>query len=182
MRIISAMVLAMLAGPVLAEDASSASGVPDLFLGKWEGTATAFFPRDPERQPRRESVTAECTHALKDTYVRCRTTWVSEAGDSRELLIFWNHNSRENNVQVLYLYDNWPGKVNYPLEWDPETRTITGADTFTAADNVAAEERVRWQFAADGTEISSIEENHYSTDPEDYWARSFEFTWQRIGD
>lgn len=151
-----------------------------LLAGNWEGTATAYFEREEEREPRFEEVSVNCETVLKDTYAKCYSVWTTPQGISRELLIFWNYDVRSENYEILFLYDNWPGKVNYKLDFDEEKKLLNGYDTFTASGGVAAEEKVTWQISQDGNEIRSTEYNHYETDPDDYWAKSFEFVWRRV--
>lgn len=153
--------------------------VLEQFIGRWQGSATARFPRRPERALRQESVVADCKKALKATYVECRSQWTSTEGAIRELRMFWNFHPSEGQFEILYLYDNWPGKVQYLLEYDAEARTLTGRDSFEGPGGIAAEEVVTWQFAEDGQSIKSSEQNHYVTDPDDYWPTTFEFTWRR---
>ncbi len=175
----AAIILFFLALSVFAQ-ADNKLDVLNTFVGKWEGKATAFFPRDDDRPNRTEEVTVECRKLLKDTYIECSSVWTQPNGDYRELMTYWNYDRRSDKYEILFLYDNWPGKVNYQLEYDPETRTFTGHDTFTASGGVAAKEKVEWHISEDGNTITSTEFNQYETDPEDYWAKSFEFVWKCI--
>ena len=152
----------------------------DVFAGEWAGEATAYFPRREDRDDRHEDVELHCEQVLKNTYVQCRSSWTTTDGRTRELLVFWNFDEESDRYQILYLYDNWPGKVNYELAYDAATRTLKGSDTFEGPGGVAAKERVEWTFAEDGQEIRSTEFNRYATDPEGYWAKSFEFVLRRV--
>ncbi len=152
----------------------------DVFVGEWEGTATAFFEREPERENRIEEISMVCKKILKGNYIRCESKWTNtKNGRVRDLVIYWNYDRRSDNYDILFLYDNWPGKVNYKLEYDKEATKLTGGDTFTASGNIPAEEKVEWVFSDNGNEIISREFNHYETDPDDYWAKSFEFVLER---
>lgn len=146
------------------------------FIGDWEGEAVAYNPLQPERGERREDISAICRPVLSESYVQCDARWSAESGTSRELLIFWNALAEVGRYEILYLYDNWPGKVQYPLDFDSDTRTLTGYSQFEAGDRTA-EERVRWIFSEDGNVISSEEHVRYEGDPD--WLLSFEFTWRR---
>ena len=148
-------------------------------IGEWEGTATAYFPRDTGRSPRVERVTASCEWALGKAYVECRSVWTTDEGSVRRLITYFNYNHRSGEFDILFLYDNWPGKVNYPLAFDPEQRTISGRDTFTGPGGVDAEERVSWRIADDGNTISGLEHNHFASDSDGYWPKTFEFEWRR---
>ena len=154
--------------------------VLDLFVGEWKGKATAYYERDKDREPRIETVKINATKILKNTYVKMESVWTTPDGNTRELLVFFNYNRRTDKFDILFLYDNWPGKVNYPVEYNPDTRMFSGYDTFTASGGVAAEEKVTWEISEDGNEIRSVEYNHYETDPKDYWAKSFEYVLKKI--
>lgn len=169
-------------GAVVAGESLPGGQVLDRFMGRWHGTATAYFPRRPERETRDETVEVNCERALKETYVECHSKWTDQAGVMRELRMFWNYHPRDGRFEILYLYDNWPGKVQYLLDYDPEKRSLTGRDSFEGPGGVSAEEIVSWQFAADGQTIRSTEQNHFATDAGDYWPVMFEFTWQRSTD
>ncbi len=149
-------------------------------VGVWEGTATAYYPREKGKEPRIETVQAECKRALKGTYVECLSTWTSQAGNNRELRTFFNFDKRQNFYDILYLYDNWPGKVNYALYFDQKTKTFSGQDYFMAEGNTPAEEKVTWQISEDGKTVTSIEYNHYENEKPDYWPKTFEFTWKKV--
>ena len=149
-------------------------------VGKWEGKATAYYPREKSKKPRVETVKVECTKALKGTYVECISVWTSEAGNSRELRTFFNYDQRKEFYDILYLYDNWSGKVNYGLYYDPKTKMFSGQDYFMAKGTIPAEEKVTWQISDDGKTVTSFEYNHYETEKADYWPKSFEFTWNKI--
>lgn len=149
------------------------------FEGRWQGKATAYFPRDQGKANRIETVRATGKKVLKDTYVELSSTWTQPNGEYRTLLTFWNYHSRNDSFQILYLYDNWPGRVDYKLSYDTLTRTFSGSDTFIAKGGIQAEEKVEWVISADGKEIRSIEYNHLATDQEDYWPKTFEFVLRR---
>lgn len=161
-----------------SSDSLTAQQLLNLFIGKWEGTATALYPREMERPLREEQVEVECRPVLGGTYIECRSTWTTGDGASRELLTFWNYDQAADSVNILFLYDNWPGKVRYALSYDPNKREIVGYDTFTAG-GIPAEERVVWSFSGSGDEITGTEFNHYSTDPEGYWPQTFRFVWKK---
>ncbi len=149
-------------------------------IGEWEGTATQYQPRDKSRGHRVETVKVTCTQALKGTYIECSSTWTQSTGESRELRTFFNYDRRSRNYDILYLYDDWPGKVNYQLIYDPSTKKFEGRDFFTSSGGVPAEEKVEWMISEDGQTITSKESNHYKTDKEGYWPTTFEFTWKKI--
>ncbi len=157
----------------------AATKILQSFVGEWEGSATAYYPRQEDKTPRKEMITVNARKMLKDTYVECSSVWTQPNGDYRELMIYWNYNTRADSFQILFFYDNWPGRVNYKLHFDPESRTLNGYDTFTGRGGVPAEEKVVWQISQDGNEIRCTEYNHYQTDPEDYWPTTFEFVWRR---
>ncbi len=144
------------------------------FVGKWEGKATLFSPRGTNKL-RIESVTFTCIKVLKETYVQCKSTWTNIDRKTRDLITFWNYDKQNDQYEILYIYDNWPGKVNYPLKYDSGKRLLTGSDTFKGPDGVAAKEKVEWSISKNGNEIVSREYNHYETDPDSTWQLSFEF-------
>ena len=78
------------------------------------------------------------------------------------------------------MYDNYPRHVSYPLRYDSEKGVYLGASTFTQADGITGEERVEWLFSEDGSQITSKEFNHLSSDPDGYWAHYFKFVWRRV--
>lgn len=149
------------------------------FEGNWTGSAIAYFPRDKERPNRTETIVASGQKTLKGSYIQLNSTWTQPNGDYRTLLTFWNYHVRKDSFQILYLYDNWPGRVDYALSYDSANRTFKGYDTFMARGNVPAEEKVEWIISEDGNEIRSIEYNHLATDPEGYWPKTFEFVLRR---
>lgn len=151
----------------------------DAFIGEWEGTATAWYPREDGRPPREETVRVTCRPVLNGTYVECHSVWTTGTGTSRELLTFWNYDQEVDSVNILFLYDNWAGKVLYPLSFDPESRELRGYDTFTASGNIPAEERVSWHLSGDLDTIQGTAFIHYQTDPEDYRPQSFRFVLKR---
>ncbi|MDW3209897.1 MAG: hypothetical protein R8N23_08525 [Reichenbachiella sp.] len=149
------------------------------FVGEWTGQATAYFPRDSSKTTRLESIQAVGKKILKDTYVEIKSSWTQEDGSTRELLELLNYPVRKDSFQVLYLYDNWPGRVDYPLSYNEETRTFKGYDTFIARGGIPAEEKVEWVISKDGNEIRGTEYNHLSTDPDGYWPKTFEYVLRR---
>lgn len=167
---------------VVAQDAKTFDPLPVLhtFVGEWKGSATAYYPRDSTRNNRIEKINAEGKKMLKDTYVEISSTWTQEDGSSRELLEFLNYHVRKDSFQILYLYDNWPGRVDYPMSYDQETGTFNGYDTFIARGGIPAEEKVEMVISEDGNEIRGTEYNHLSTDPEGYWPKTFEYVLKRI--
>lgn len=156
------------------------SDIIQVFQGQWEGEATAYFPRDAQKPNRIESIKAEGKIILKNSYVELYSTWTQPNGEFRELLTLWNYHIKKDSFQILYLYDNWPGRVDYPLGFDSLTLTFNGYDTFIANGGIAAEEKVEWIISEDGKEIRSTEYNHLYTDPKDYWPKTFEFILRRI--
>lgn len=150
-----------------------------VFKGSWKGTATAFYPRSQDKPNRVESVVVEARKILRENYIECFSIWTQPSGEYRELMTYWNYDARSDKYEVLFLYDNWPGKVNYQLSYDEETKTFTGSDTFTTSEGVSAKEKVEWKVSMDGNTIWGVEYNHFETDPDDYWAKSFEYVWQR---
>ena len=155
------------------------ASVLNSFVGKWSGNATAYYPRDSTKKTRYETIEAIGRKILKDTYVEMQSTWTQENGESRELFILWNYHIKKDSFQILFLYDNWPGRVDYPLSYDPISRTLKGYDTFIARGGISAEEKVEWQISEDGKEIRGTEYNHLATDPEDYWPKTFEYILRR---
>lgn len=149
------------------------------FVGQWTGTAIAYYPRDSSRENRHEKINAEGKKILKGSYVALSSTWTQEDGSVRELLELLNYHVRKDSFQVLYLYDNWPGRVDYALSYDPDTRTFEGYDTFIARGGIPAEERVKWVISEDGKEIQGTENNHLTSDPEGYWPITFEYVLRR---
>ncbi|WP_422359582.1 hypothetical protein [Reichenbachiella sp.] len=149
------------------------------FVGEWTGEATAYYPRDTSKESRFESIRAVGKKMLKETYVEIQSTWTQADGTSRELLELVNYHVRKDSFQVLYLYDNWPGRVDYPLSYNEETRTFNGYDTFIARGGIPAEEKVEWILSEDGLEIRGTEYNRLSTDPDGYWPKTFEYVLRR---
>ncbi|MEO9802689.1 MAG: hypothetical protein ABJF04_05540 [Reichenbachiella sp.] len=156
------------------------SKILHVFEGNWTGSATAYFPRDTTKENRIESIEAAGKKVLKDTYIEISSTWTQANQDYRTLLTLWNYHVRKDSFQILYLYDNWPGRVDYTLSYDSTARTFYGYDTFMARGNIPAEEKVEWVISEDGNEIRSTEYNHLSTDPKDYWPKTFEFVLKRV--
>ena len=161
------------------DDSTDAKKVLDVFVGKWEGHGTAFFPRVKNRPNREENVTVVGTKVLDGNYIQCDAKWTRTDGQSRELFIFFNFDVNINRYKVLFLYDDWGQIVNYPLTYYPKERVFRGVDKFITSDSVAAEEHVEWWISKDGNEITGREFNHFATDPKDFWPRSFEFVWKR---
>ncbi|MBT8061506.1 MAG: DUF1579 family protein, partial [Gammaproteobacteria bacterium] len=126
------LLAAVFSAATQANEPSPSPGLDVLenFVGRWQGTATAYFPRQPERESRHEQVQASCEKALEGTYVECRSIWTDTNGATRELRMFWNFHAREDRFEILYLYDNWPGKVQYKIEYNADTGTLTGRDSF----------------------------------------------------
>ncbi|MEO9966771.1 MAG: hypothetical protein ABJF11_13320 [Reichenbachiella sp.] len=160
-------------------DANEIMSILENFEGRWQGTATAYFPRDKSLENRNETIEAVGEKVLKDSYVELRSTWTQANGDYRSLITFWNYHIKKDSFQILYLYDNWPGRVDYALDYDSATRTFKGYDTFVAKGGIQAEEKVEWVISEDGNEIKSTEYNHLATDPDDYWPVTFEFVLRR---
>ena len=160
-------------------DIANPLDILNVFVGEWEGSATAFYPRIEGKENREETIYVTCRKVLKGTYIECNSIYKQTNGNSRELLVYWNYDAKADSFQILYLYDNWPGKVNYPLYFDTTERLFTGYDTFTVHGSIPAEERVETYISEDGNEIRHTEYNHYQTDPEDYWVKSFESVWKR---
>ena len=160
-------------------DSVKAAKLLDAFVGNWEGEATAYFPRDKEKKNRKEKVFVTGKTILGGSYVECNTNWTQSSGENRELNIYLNYDKKKNLVDILFLYDDWPGKVTYPLGYDEKSRSLTGVDTFTTSKGVKGKERVEWWISEDHSIIVGREYNHYETDPEDYWPMSFEFEWRK---
>ena len=149
------------------------------FVGEWGGEATAYFPRDKDRKNRKEKVVVTGKKILGESYIECNTNWTQSSGENRELNIYLNYDKKKSLIDILFLYDDWPGKVNYPLGYDEKSRTLTGVDTFTTSKGIKGKERVEWWISEDHSIIVGREYNHYETDPEDYWPMSFEFEWRK---
>lgn len=147
-------------------------------IGDWAGEALHFYPREPGRLQRKEESRAECKYILRETYVQCDTVWTSEDGPERRLRLHFN--AMGSAYQVLFLYDNWPHHVAYPLTYDLDRRVFRGSSSFQNSDGTEGFERVEWNVSEDEREVVVQEYNHFATDPEDYWARYFKFTWRRI--
>lgn len=156
--------------------------VLQFFVGQWSGEATAYFPRDSTKANRHETIRATGKKMLKDSYIEISSIWTQPDGTHRQLLEFINYHVRKDSFQVLYLYDNWPGRVDYPLSYDPDSKTFEGYDTFMARGGVPAEEKVVWKVAKDGSEIRGTEYNHLATDPDDFWPKTFEYVLRREED
>jgi len=161
------------------KDTVDVSAIIKTFVGEWEGEATAFFPRKPDRPNRNEKVNVVCKEVLEGNYIECNTKWAIENGRTRKLLIFWTYNKKTEKFNILFLYDDWPEIVNYPLDYDPQNRIFRGIDNFTTSRGIKGEEHVEWEISADSNVIKGTEYNHYENDPKDYWPKSFEFTWRR---
>ena len=149
------------------------------FVGEWGGEATAYFPRDKDRKNRKEKVVVTGKKILGESYIECNTNWTQSSGENRELNIYLNYDKKKSLIDILFLYDDWPGKVNYLLGYDEKSRTLSGVDTFTTSKGIKGKERVEWWISEDHSIIVGREYNHYETDPEDYWPMSFEFEWKR---
>ncbi len=59
-------------------------------------------------------------------------------------------------------------------------RVFTGFIETEDATHGPGRERVEWRISEDGNVISVGESNQFGGDPEDFWARNFEFTWRRV--
>lgn len=149
-------------------------------IGNWEGVAKRYNPRDSIQKIEIESIHASCKAILDSTYIECTTVWKSNNGSKRNLNIYFNYNSRQDLYDILFLYDNWPGKVNYPLKYSEADNTFKGRDDFIAKGGIQAEEKVSWQILDNGNRIISIENNHFNNEEENYWPKVFEFEWNRI--
>ena len=160
-------------------DSTNAKDLLNVFIGKWNGRGTAFYPRVKDRLDREETVTATGTKVLGGNYIQCSVKWTRKDGQSSELLIFFNFNVNINRYQVLFLYDDKGEIVYYPLTYYPKERVFKGENKFTTSNGVAAERRIEWWISEDGNEIRGREFNHFATDPENYWPRNFEFVWKR---
>lgn len=160
-------------------DSTNVERILEVFVGEWEGHATAYFPRNENRSNREETVSAVCTKVLGGNYIQCITNWTQQNGQSRELYIYFNYDKRNEVYKVLFLYDDWGEIVQYPITFDSENNVFRGVDTFTTSKGIKGEEHVEWWFSEDGNEIRGKEFNHYETDQEDYWPQSFDFVWKR---
>ena len=152
----------------------------DFFIGEWRGEATLSYPREEGREPRDETVSVSCDYILKDTYIQCDTAWTRADGRTRTFRLHFNHIEDENAYQTLFIYDNHPHHVSYPLRYNKESKAYLGASDFEMDDGVAGKERIVWRVSEDGNEISCEEFNHLETDPEDFWPRNFKFTWRKV--
>jgi Protein of unknown function (DUF1579) len=160
-------------------DSAKAVKLLSAFVGEWSGEATAYFPRDKEKKNRKEKVEITGKTILGGSYIECNSNWTQSGGENRELNIYLNYDNKKAAINILFLYDDWPGKVTYPLGYDDKSRTLTGVDTFTTSKGVKGKERVEWWISEDHSIIVGREYNHYETDPEDYWPMSFEFEWRK---
>lgn len=147
------------------------------FIGSWEGEAIRFSPRKGLKEER-ETIKAECKSILDNTYVECTTTWKGKSSE-RYMNIYFNYNSKEDTYDILFLYHNWPGKVNYPMKYDENLKQFSGSDTFTAQGNIPAQEKVTWKILDNGN-IKSTEWNHFQNEDEDFWPKTFEFEWRKV--
>ena len=152
----------------------------DFFIGEWRGEATLSYPREEGREPREETVAVSCNYILKDTYIQCDTAWTRADGRTRTFRLHFNHIEEDNVFQTLFIYDNYPHHVSYPLRFDAKTNAYLGSSDFEMDDGVAGSERIVWRVSEDGKEISCEEFNHLETDPDDFWPRNFQFTWRKV--
>lgn len=150
----------------------------DFFIGEWKGEAVHYYPRDVSRETRTESVSAICDYILNQTYIKCETVWTTEGGKERKFLLHLN--ALEDTYQLLFMYDNWPRHVSYPLQYIAEKGIYMGESSFVGGDGIVGEERVEWLISEDKSEIVSKEYNHLSSDKEGYWAHYFKFRWKRV--
>ena len=70
--------------------------------------------------------------------------------------------------------------MSYLLNYDESQNAFIGFSEFEDAEGVAGEERVEWRLSEDAKELRSTEYNHLESDPDGYWANSFEFVWQKV--
>lgn len=149
----------------------------EFLIGTWEGEATLYAAPGDDRADRVESVAAKCIPILKNAYIQCDTAWRREDGRERTFRLHLNYNQISERHQMLYIYDNWPEHVRYPVDYAPETRSFTGVSAGENADGGAWEERVVWRVSEDGNEIHATEHVRDPGQPD--WRLSFEFTWRR---
>lgn len=152
----------------------------DFLIGTWEGQSTFLYPRDEERSPANETVKVSCAYVLKDTYIQCDTAWTNSDDRTRTFRLHFNHNRLDEAYQVLFIYDNWPRHVSYLLNYDDSEDAYIGLSEFEDADGETGEERVEWRLSEDERELRSAEFNHLASDPDDYWAKSFEYVWRKV--
>lgn len=170
--------LAALTAPAIAAEKSLDDFA--FLIGEWEGRSTFLFEREEGREPVHEDVRATCGYILKKTYIQCDTQWTRDGdGRKRTFRVHFNYNALDETHQILFLYDNWPRHFAYPLKFDETENAFVGLSTFENSDGVEGNERVLWSVSQDGNEVRSREYNHLATDPEDYYAQSFEFIWRR---
>lgn len=151
-----------------------------LLEGKWVGKSETYYPRDSSKEKRIEEVQVECQYILKATYMECKSKWTDQNENTRDLRIYFTYNSREKHHDILFLYDNWPGKVNYPLYYDSLKNKFTGSDNFISSGNIKAMEKVEWFLDEKENKIISREYNHFENESDTFWPKTFEFTWQKV--
>ncbi len=168
--------------PSIANDGVSKQSIKDLdfLIGEWEGQSTFFYPRDEGRTPSHETVRVLCQYVLKDTYIQCDTAWTNAQNQTRTFRLHFNHNQLDKAYQLLFIYDNWPRHVSYLLNYDDDQKAYFGFSEFEDANGQTGQERVEWRLSDDKRELHSTEFNHLESDPENYWANSFEFVWRKI--
>lgn len=90
-------------------DSIKAINLLNTFIGEWEGEATAYFPRDKDRKNRKEKVVVTGKTILGGSYLECNTNWTQSNGENRELNIYLNYDKKKSLIDILFLYDDWPG-------------------------------------------------------------------------
>lgn len=151
----------------------------EFLIGNWEGEAEHYYPREPGKPGRVEKSRAKCRYILQKAYILCKTVWTR--GDGQERRFHLHFNALDSAYQVLFLYDGWPRHVAYPLTLNANRDVFLGSSEFENSDGTEGSERVEWSISNDQNEITVREFNHLATDPEDYWAHYFKFTWRRVG-
>lgn len=168
--------------PGIATEPENEKSINDLefLIGEWEGQSTFLYPRDEDRSPAHETVQVSCAYVLKDSYIQCDTAWTNADDRTRTFRLHFNHNQLDEAYQVLFIYDNWPRHVSYLLNYDESKNAYIGFSEFEDAEGGTGEERVEWRLSDDQRELHSAEFNHLETDPDGFWANSFEFVWRKV--
>lgn len=186
MKVTVAVIAGLMCLPLHAVSASPASengdAALDFLIGVWEGQSTHFFPRREDRAPVSEDVIFDCASVLKGTYVRCSTAWTRrDKKTTRTFLLYVNRVEPDGSLQVLYIYDNWPDHVSYPLRPDSVMQQTTRERVFhgelatTDAEGRRVSERITWTFSSNESVLAATEYNHIDGELEEDWKLAFAF-------
>ena len=96
----------------------------DWLVGEWR------FEDTQVNGEYREAGTRNCERALDDAYILCRSVGISNNGQEREYLWYFNYNRMDGRYEMSALNSAWPRKDLYILEPSEDGRRVD-VDTLT---------------------------------------------------